>query len=58
MAEVLVHRFSADSVVTGEDDFRDAAAGALDQLGRAFRCQGLLPPLVNSALLGQAMPSR
>lgn len=53
LAEVLVDHFPADPVVVGEDDFRDPGAGALDQLGRQLRCQGLLPPFVGAALLGQ-----
>jgi hypothetical protein len=53
MAEVLVDGFSANSVVAGEDDFWDAAAGALDEFGCPFRCQGLLSSLVHAALLGQ-----
>lgn len=53
LAQVLVHRFPADAVVTGENDFRYATAGALDQFGRSFRCQGLFPSLAGAALLGQ-----
>lgn len=31
------NRLPADPVITGEDGFRDAASGALDQLGGPFR---------------------
>jgi hypothetical protein len=38
MAQVLVDRFPADSVITGKDGFRNTAARALDQLGGPFWC--------------------
>jgi hypothetical protein len=37
LAEVLIDRFPADSVVAGEDNFRDAAPGAKHQFGCPFR---------------------
>jgi hypothetical protein len=52
-AQVLVDGFPADSEVTGKEGFRYTDAGALDQLGGAFRCKGLFPPLVGAALLSQ-----
>ena len=53
MADVLVHRFPADAVVAGEDGFGDSVRCPLYQFGRAFRCEGLFPPFVGAALLGQ-----
>jgi hypothetical protein len=53
LAEILVDRFPADSVIAGKDDFRDAATGAPDQFCRPFRRQGLLSPLVGATLIGQ-----
>lgn len=53
VTQVLVDGLAADSVVTGKDGFLDAVAGALDQLGRPFRREGLLPPFIRTALLGQ-----
>jgi hypothetical protein len=52
-AQVLVHRFSADAVIAGQDGFRNAAGGPLRQLGCPFRRENLLPPFVGAALLGQ-----
>ena len=58
VAQVLVDRLPADSVVTGKDGFRNTAAGALDELVRPFRREGLLPPFVGAALLGVAEESQ
>ena len=55
-AEVLVHRFSTDSVIPGQDYFRDTTAGALDQFGRTFRRQSPFSSLVHAALPGQGDP--
>ncbi|MDQ0618181.1 hypothetical protein QFZ33_002205 [Arthrobacter globiformis] len=53
LAQVLIHRFLADAGVSGEDGFGDAIGGPLDRLGRPFRREGLFPPFVDAALLGQ-----
>jgi hypothetical protein len=53
VAQVLVDGLPADPVVTGKEGFRDTVAGALDQVGSPFRREGLLPPFVRAALLGQ-----
>jgi hypothetical protein len=45
VAQVLVHRLPADPEVMGKKGFRNAAAGALDQLGCPFRREGLFRPL-------------
>lgn len=37
MAQVLVDRFPADPVVTGQNDFWNTGTGALDHLGGTFR---------------------
>lgn len=52
MAQVLVDRLLADPVITRKHGFRNTAAGALDQLGRPIQRKGLLPPLVDAALVG------
>jgi hypothetical protein len=48
-----VNSLAADPVVTGKDGSRNTAAGTLDALRGPFRCDGLLPPFVGAALLGQ-----
>jgi hypothetical protein len=53
LVQVLVGRLLADPVIAGGDNFRDAAAGALYQLGRPFRAEGFLSSLVDAALLRQ-----
>jgi hypothetical protein len=53
VAQVLLDGLPADPVVTGKEDFRDTGAGPLDQLGYAFRREGLFPSFVGAALLSQ-----
>ena len=53
VAHILVDGLPADPVVTGKDSFRNTAVSALDQLGRPLRWEGLFPPFVGAALLGQ-----
>jgi hypothetical protein len=53
VAQVLADGFPADPVVAGKGCFRNSVAGALDQLCRAFRCEGLFPSFVGAVLLGQ-----
>lgn len=53
VAQVLVYGLPADAVVTGEEGFRDTVAGARDQFGFPFRCEGLFAPFVGAALLSK-----
>jgi hypothetical protein len=53
VAQVLVDRLPADSVITGKEGFRNTAAGALDELVRPIRREDLLPAFVGAALLRQ-----
>lgn len=58
VAQVLVDRLPADPVIAGKDDFRNAAAGPLDELACLFRCECLSRPLCAPRCLARAMPSR
>jgi hypothetical protein len=57
--------FPADSGVTIEQGHTYSAAGTLDEFGRLFRCEGLIPPFVFTANVStassagfQRLPSR
>jgi hypothetical protein len=45
LAHLLGDSLPADPAATGKDSFRNAVAGALNQLGRPLRCEVLLGPL-------------
>jgi hypothetical protein len=53
LAQILVDSPPADPVVTGKEGFRHTAAGALNQFRGPIWCEGLFPPFVGSALLGE-----